>query len=329
MSTDDALSLSAIARGSWSLTLPTPIGSTPSDPAPTDVAATDAVTAVPSLARRMTRRAIDLFVISFLIVVGLSTGQQLIEWWRVDPASAPEPPMVNPVDLDWNRTPVTIQFGSASTSLERMPFAGGRKQLDEELTRLGKAIVTTTEIVPSVMEEAERDWLEALQAAPPVFWDSTRGNVYRRHEPLPSFVATRFNEQSGNDLITQRIVGWGLAFPTAPGEWTIYVFHPRSAKSAQAESTARIGLPPGAQNITSLEGSDDCQWRVFQGRGDIAGWVQHFEEQLGTGALVSRDISENSANLKYRRERTLSDIQIRRERDGRLTGVIWSAPERE
>ncbi len=324
MSTNDALPLPAFARGSRSLTHPAPTSSTV-DPAPQG-----AVTAAsPNLARRMTRRAIDLLVISFLIMVGLSTGQQLIEWWRVDPESTPEPPIVNTADLDWDRTPVTIQFGSASTTLERIPFAGGPKQLDEELTRLGKAIVTSAEIIPSIMEDAERDWLEALQVAPPVFWDSTRGNVYRRQKPLPSFVATRFTEQGGNDLITQRIVGWGLAFPTAPGEWTIYVFHPKSAKSAQSDPLTKIELPKGAQNITSLGGSDGCQWRVIQGRGDLAGWVQHFEEQFGTGALVSRDVGENSANLKYRRERVLSDVQIRCEHDGRLTGVIWSAPERE
>lgn len=282
----------------------------------------------PSLARRMTRRAVDLLVISFLVVVGLSTGSQLVEWWRVDPASNTDPAVVNTVDLDWNHTPVTLQFGNSATSLRRIPFLGGRKQLEEELTRLGQFIVTTTEVIPSIMDEAEQGWLEALQTARPVFWDSNQGNVYRRHEPLPSFVATRFVDPAGT-AVTQRIVGWGLAFPASPGQWTIYVFHPDSVTSPKQHSLATIVLPAGSRNITSLSGSDGCQWQVIQGRGDLAGWVQHFDEQWGTECRVSRDVQADSANLKYRRTRVMTDVQIRREHDGRLTGVIWSAPEKE
>ena len=138
-----------------------------------------------------------------------------------------------------------------------------------------------------------------------------------------------FRSVADAEPVVQRIVGWGLAFPVVPGQWTIYVFRPDLAKSVPGDSPAAFALPPAARNITSLRGSDGCQWRVIQGRGDIAGWVQHFDRQFGTDALVSRTVDERTANLKYRRERTMTDVQLRREHDDSLTGVIWSARERE
>ena len=305
------MSLPAVSRGSRSLT------STP---------------AVPPLARRLTRRAIDLLAVAFLIAVGLSVGQQLVEWWHIDPnAAAPDMSGLSGVDLDWSRTPVTLKFGEASTSLERIPFQGSRKQMEEELTRIGQSIVSSTEPSPAPMDDAEKDWLTALNAAPPVFWDSTRGNVYRRREPLPSFVATRFTDaESGTgEQIGQRIVGWGLAFPSGPVDWTIYVFHPDSAKSVLADAPQLVVPPDGSRNITHVRGSDGCQWHVIQGRGDLAGWVQHFNNQFGSEALVARAVGTQTASLKYRRDQIMTDVQIQCEPDGRLTGVIWSAKERE
>lgn len=297
------------------------------------------MSSVPSsrtLSHRLLRRAIDLLVVAFLVVVGLSVGSQLIEWWRTDASDvAPDLSGLAGSDLDWSRTPIMLRFGDASTALERIPYHGTRQQLNDELIRIGQSIVTTNEIGTAAPEAVEREWLVALQAAPPVFWDSTRGNVYRRDEPLPSFVATRFEEtarqgpaQEG-DVTAQRIVGWGLAFPSGPNDWTIYVFHPDSAKNTQAEVRPEIALPADASNLTNLSGSDGAQWRVIQGRGELAGWVQHFDRQFGSEHTVARVVRTQTASLKYRRERILTDVHIRREPDGRLTGVLWSAKERE
>lgn len=294
-----------------------------------------------SLGRRLSRRALDLLVVAFLVTVGLSVGRQLIDWWRIDPSAVtPDLSSLNPVELDWSRTPVTLQFGDAATALQRIPFVGNRKQLDAELTRIGQSIVTTVEVTSSRMEDTEKDWLAVLREAPPVFWDSTRGNVYRRHEPLPSFVATRFVEPqrvvkpqtaiatTDDEPTTQRIVGWGLAFPTSPGDWTIYVFHPDSAASTSSPHETLLTAPEGSRNVTHIQGADGCQWRVIQGRGELSGWVQQFHQQFESSAVVAKIVGPRTASLKYRREQTVTDIQIRCEPDGRLTAVIWSANER-
>ena len=272
-----------------------------------------------------------MLVIAFVATVGLSVGRQLIDWWRTDPDSTlPDLSDLSGVDLDWTRTPVTLRFGDAPTAIERVPFLGDRRRLDDELTKIGKSPVMTGEPPTAPATEAERDWLVALQTAPPVLWDSTRGNVYRRHEPLPSFVATRFVERTNDDDSDtgQRIVGWGLAFPSEVGEWTIYVFRPESTGVAGETSTDDIPLPPGARNITNLHGAGGSRWLVFQGRGDLAGWVQHFDNQLGGGNVVSRTLGTQTASVKYRRERSVFDVQIRRDPNGSLSGVIWSAQQK-
>ena len=282
-----------------------------------------------SLGRRLTRRAVDLLVIGFVLTVGLSVGRQLIEWCRTDSISlTPDFSGLTAVDLDWNHTPVTLRFGDSATAMERRPFQGARKQLEDELTRIGQSLVVASETPTLPIEEAEQGWLTALEATPAVLWDSTRGNVYRRKEPLPSFVATRFIEGSGDDAGKQRIVAWGLGFPTSPGDWTIYVFRPDSARPTPAAPSS-LQLPDDSRNITDLHGVDGCRWRIIQGRGDIAGWVQHFEVQYGQKFVVSKSISPQAASLKIRRDQFVTDIQIRREPDDRLTGVIWSAPERK
>ena len=173
-----------------------------------------------SLSGRLARRAIDLLVIGFFGVVALSVGSQLIEWWRTDPESiTPDLTGLAGVDLDWSRTPIAMQFGDASTSMERTPLQGDSDRLDEVLTKAAQSIVGSSQLPTAPPTHAEREWLTALETAPPVVWDSTLGNVYRRDEPLPSFVATRLvdaaDHLAGEPI--RRVVGWGLAVPTARG----------------------------------------------------------------------------------------------------------------
>jgi hypothetical protein len=281
----------------------------------------------PSLGSKLTRRAIDLLVIGFVAVVGLSVGSQLIDWWRTDPQAAlPDLSALGGTDLDWNRTPIAMQFGDAVTSIERIPLQGDYKRLDEELTKIGRSVVTSSQPPVAPPTDAERDWLTALQTAPPLLWESTLGNVYRRQDPLPSFVATRFVEATGSDGegLTQRVVGWGLAFPSGPGLWTIYSFRPEAVRVAEVSPVGEIVLPDGARRMTQMRGADGCQWLVFQGRGDLAGWVQQFDAVFGTQAVVSKTVGTQSASLKYRTAEMVADVQMRRERDGSLSGVIWS-----
>lgn len=281
----------------------------------------------PSLAHKLTRRAIDLFVIGFVAVVGLSVGSQLIDWWRTDPqAAVPDVSGLGGADLDWSRTPIAMQFGDAATSIERIPLQGDHKRLDEELTRVARSVVASSQPPAAPPTEAEREWLAALQTAPPLLWDSTLGNVYRRQEPLPSFVATRFAEPTDSDgePLSQRVVGWGLAFPSGQGAWTIYSFRPETTRVAEASSVRDIVLPDGARRVTQMRGADGCQWLVFQGRGDLAGWVQQFDGWFGVKAIVSKSVGTQSASLKYRTVEMVADVQMRRERDGSLSGVIWS-----
>lgn len=286
-----------------------------------------------SLSRRLGRRAIDLLVVAFVILVGLSIGRQLMDWWRADPETGgPNLSGVTGNDFDWNRLPVKLQFGSASTAIERIPFRGGITQVEERLTTIGKAIVDSAELPRAAMLEAERDWLKLLQLAAPVLWDSDRGNVYRRQEPMPSFVATRFAvpdddpSSPGDDAPAQRIVGWGLAFPKSPVDWTIYVFHPEAAPAIQSSSRSRFDLPAGSQNVTNLVSASGAEWHVFQGRGDVSSWVQHFDRQFAAATQLVRTVESEAASLKYRDQRYVTDIQIRRENEGQLTGVVWSAP---
>ncbi len=282
-----------------------------------------------SLAHKLTRRAIDLFVIGFVAVMGLSVGGQLIDWWRTDPQeAAPDVSGVAGADLDWNRTPIAMQFGDAATSIERIPLQGDYQRLDEELTKTARSIVASSRPPASPPTEAEREWLAALQTAPPLLWDSTLGNVYRRQDPLPSFVATRFIEPADNDgeELSQRVVGWGLAFPSGPGAWTIYSFRPEAARVAESSPARDIALPDGARRVTQMRGADGCEWLVFQGRGDLAGWVQQFDVAFGAPSVVSKSVGAQTASLKYRTSELVADVQLRRERDGSLSGVIWSTP---
>lgn len=280
-----------------------------------------------SLSGRLARRAIDLLVIGFFGVVALSVGSQLIEWWRTDPESiTPDLTGLAGVDLDWSRTPIAMQFGDASTSIERTPLQGDSDRLDEVLTKAAQSIVGSSQLPTAPPTHAEREWLTALETAPPVLWDSTLGNVYRRDEPLPSFVATRLvdaaDRLAGEPI--QRVVGWGLAFPTARGQWTIYTFRPEATRAMKTSATRDIPLPEKSRRVTQLRGADGCQWLVFQGRDDLARWVQHFDDAFGAKAVLTRTVGTQSASLKYRLSDTIADVQLRRERDGSLTGVVWS-----
>lgn len=281
----------------------------------------------PNLAARLARRAIDLFVIGFVVVVGLSVGGQLVDWWRTDPESvAPNLSGLAEADLDWSRTPIAMQFGDATVSIERAPFEGDYPRLEKELLKTARRIVESSSAPTSPPTAAEREWLEALKTAPPELWDSTLGNVFRQQDPLPSFVATRFTEPNRSDEegLTQRIVGWGLAFPSGPATWTIFSFRPESARVADAVAVRDVSLPENARWLTQLRGGDGCQWLVFQGRGDIAVWVKHFEGLFGAKSIVAKSVATQRVSMKFRADSTVTDLQIKQERNGTLTGVIWS-----
>lgn len=273
--------------------------------------------------RRLFRRALDLFVIAFLGMVGLSTGSQLVDWWRADPAP-PDLSGISGLDPDWTRVPVSIQFGAASTRWERVPFEGDRLRLQAELERIGKQLVSSSAVPTGEVDGPERAWIEFLNQEPALFWDSTEGNVYRRDEPLPSFVATRFAEAGG---LNQRIVGWGIAFPAGPSTWTIYVLRPDDAATQSAPGPAPLELPDSSRSLAMLADTQGTRWQVIQGRGPLAHWVKHFEQALSDGQMLSRQVGVSSASLKSRRDGSLTEIHIQSDRHNVLTALIWVAKE--
>lgn len=276
-------------------------------------------------ARKLVRRIIDLLVIIFIAAVGLTLGRQLIEWWRMDSSAVTSPvPLLSGIDFDWSRAPITMQFGDAETSIQRTPFQGDRKRLNGELIRIARSIVVTSKALVQPPDLAETEWLALLRKAPAVFWDLTMGSVYLRQDPLPSFVATRFIESAGNEHeIVQRIIGWGLAFPSESGGWTIYSFCPDASGSGEISPEFPLVIPEGSRRLTRMRDAHGCQWLLIQGRGDLASWVQQFEDSFGKNAVVSKSVGVRSASMKYRTTDLMADVQLQSESADVLSGVIW------
>lgn len=261
------------------------------------------------------RRVLDLFVISWVAAVGLTTGRQLVDWWREDTGTVPQP--VRDTGEDWYRRPVEFSVGQRGVPMHRSPFVGTRAEVERRLMQLVQSRLKDAPLPENSPHDDERAFLQKLKAELPIATDHGRGTLYRWPAPWPGVIGTLPSEGA------ERIIAHGFAVPSGEDKWTIFVL---SALALSGSQDSRSNLPSGA--VPLLSWTDEAGRRVatFRGTGSLAEWVAFWEQQYWEETRTVRDVHDDTATLQFRSQQFVTDIQLQRAEDGKLTGVCWTIP---
>lgn len=266
----------------------------------------------PSVGSVLRRRALDLTVIAWVVVVGLTTGRQLVEWWREDPATTPL--ASGDAGEDWSRRPVDLRIGARGLPLHRTPFVGSRDAVEQQLLQQVQARLQHVAEPTSPIEETERQLLERLATEQPIATDHGRGVLYRWAAPWPGVIGTIHVAEQ------QRLAVHGFAVPAGEQKWTIFLFE----GSGESDSTAAETLPPGARRLLSWTDASGRRVATFRGPGPITEWVGFWGQHFSSHTCTVREIQADRATLQFRNDTTVTDLHFHAEKPGQLTGVMWT-----
>ncbi len=269
----------------------------------------------PSWPAFLRRRALDLFVIAWIGAVGMTTGRQLVDWWREDPSAVPMP--VRDTGEDWYRRPVEFSIGQRGMPMYRSPFVGTRDDVERRLMQLVQSRLKDAPLPDTPPDAAEQSFLEKLKAELPIATDHGRGNLYRWPAPWPGVIGTL---PAGE---TERIIAHGFAVPSGQEKWTVFVL---SSLALSRSQDSRSTLPLRAVPLLSWTDEEGRRVSTFRGTGSLTEWTAFWEQRHRKDVGTVREITETTATLQFRTETSVTDIQIQRADDGKLTGVCWTIP---
>lgn len=225
----------------------------PSPPPPRDFA---------ELAKRISGRTTDLFAITLVVIVLLSMGTRLTQWWRAEPPVVTAVPANAPLAIWDNPANLAVDFEGGPWKLTRATAAGSA----EEVTRA--AMETARRTLESSLsrdlpppDAAELQWLNQLHGWPPQV-QTNHGEVFVLGGPWPWIVATQSalvetaeSPDASPAADSRRVICWAFALPQSPQQWTLYTAV-RATGAATSPSTAKIAIPANAQQFLTAR----SQW---------------------------------------------------------------------
>ncbi|HET6426054.1 MAG TPA: hypothetical protein VFG20_20355 [Planctomycetaceae bacterium] len=261
------------------------------------------------------RRVLDLVVIGWVAAVGLTTGRQLVDWWREDASATPS--IVGDAGEDWSRRPVDVRVGPRGVPLYRSPFVGDREAVEQRLMQLVQSRLSDTPVPTARPDESEQQLLDRLKTEPPIATDHGRGVLYRWSAPWPGMIGTIFVEQQ------ERLAVHGFAVPAGENKWTTFILSPLALSGSRNSPTT---LPPRVIPLLSWTDEAGRQVATFRGPGVLAEWIAFFDQRYRTATSTVRAVTSDSATLQYRHDKHVIDVQIQTAENGQLTGVMWTVP---
>ena len=241
------------------------------------------------LGRRMTSRTTDLLAIGIVVVVSLTMGRQILQWWGTD---APQVLDMGPLDnsnSEWGAgsRPVTLEFGNSPLTMTRQVIAqGGPQGALNAVREHCQQILVTAGPPDTPPDRAERDQLQALRSLTPDIEQPGKWQLFSLGGAMATVVGIKtFSGLTGNldrasPSAVRRVICWGLVFPGLnQGSWTTYTFVRRQGGvwSASGFDLSQLALPAGCQRTVLMQEAGQTGLLGFQGRMDTAAWQSHFD----------------------------------------------------
>lgn len=276
-----------------------------------------------SLARMIAGRATDLLAIGLVLMVGLSAGDQIVAWWRAEPASMPSPSGVGADELaDWDARSVDVTFGESGATLSRRIVSGDRSAAEQALTKFCGEI--SARVAPSAepVTADEAEWLRRIERLPTTVESSENVDaVYLLPAPLPQAVSVRQVSSRSVAGSEHRMIATAWALPYGEKRWLLYAT-PFGGQSA-GPVIGEILLPPGARRVLSWRDADGAAVVAFEGSGSLADWTGYYRKET---ELKPQSVAGNAAVLRGRHNDSQWDVQLQSSGD-RVTGICWCTPD--
>ncbi len=273
-----------------------------------------------SLARIIAGRATDLFAVGLVLMVGLSAGNQIVAWWRVEPSSMSHPVGADEL-ADWDARAVDVTIGDSGATLSRRIISGDRSAAEQALAGFCGDVSArvTSATVPVTADEA--GWLKRIETLPPAVesGDSVDA-VYLPPAPLPQAVAVRQVRARSADDADHRITATAWALPYGEGRWLLYAT-PFAGQSA-GPVIGELELPPGARRILGWRDENGAAVVAFEGGGSLQDWTGYYRK---LAQLETQNLTGGSAILRGRHANSQLDVQLQSNGD-RVTGICWCTP---
>lgn len=285
------------------------------------------------LARRMRDWTTNLLFTAIVLVVGLSLGRQLIEWWRADPeAMVHAPAPMGPGDeFDAG----TLDLGDMPYTLETYGFKGRKELARAELLERCRRIVAV-EATLGESSDGERKLLELVARRQPL--ESGEGGaweLFELEEPLPIIVGVRKlpeKASTGEDSSTpsRRVLVWGTVIQNGESAWNLYTFQSRTVADRQAAGTHDVPLPSGSRRLMSLTSASGSSWLAFQTAESCDRSQSFFAERLtltGASSVAWSQLDKNWQGVgTWRGAKDRLFIRLAPDGRGGCTGLVVLEP---
>jgi hypothetical protein len=293
------------------------------------------------LARQIRSRTTDLIAIAVVVVLGLTVGRQLVDWWATEPADLMSAVETGQPAVAWGagESPVIIETGDRPYALQRQVVAGDQDRalaVSIENCRRG---LRSGEFPQHAPDSAEQRLLEQLERQEPIDELPGGGRIYRIKQAFPMFAGTRAglddsakNSSNPGPTTGRRVVCWTLAFPSGSSAWTVFTYYPTTnSRGAVSPTLPQIVLPAGSRRVLSLRDEAGGALIAFAGVGPAEVWAHEFDQWCrAEGGVIARDWerSETSWTARYRfgagEHPTWIDIHIRPGEAGQLSSGMLS-----
>lgn len=295
------------------------------------------------LARRISAITTNCLLTAMVLIAGLGFGRQVLKWWGDGTAETarPSPTVEALAGLADPSRPHVLQFGDYPWSLRRQSISGDQQAAAVALRADCRRAVQQARLPEDRPERAEREFLKRLAAREPVQQESGTWRLYELNDAFPMVVGTR-QPVAGGDSATEetlaagdhRVVAWGLAIPSEPGEWTLCTFQPEPASGGQTLGLPDVPIPPDCARTLSFRVVGGGAMVAFEGPQHPHDWIRFYDRWFAThnwkAAAEGWRRSGSSWHARFASTERASagsvDVHFGAGGRGRATGLIVMSP---
>ncbi len=302
-----------------------------------------APTGMGRVAKRWGNWAANLLVSGLIIVVALTFGRQVKEWWDAESpgdGTGHAAAVLGESAIGDELQPHQLEFGDVPFALQRSQFAGDQAAVFQALRDKCRAALQQSTSANHQPGPVEAKMLARIAAVEPVE-TVANGSIYQLEGPILLVVAVRQvpadnSQPHRREVVASRsgVVSWGLGVPTADSAWTLFTYSAADRSEGTTSNLALDALPDSCRRTMSLQAEDGGSLVGFRVDGPPQALMDEFDRRLTQRGWTSdvpwRRIG-SGWHARFMQNRNRLDVQFaaadRQTMSGMLTLVVSSSDE--
>ncbi len=298
-----------------------------------------------SLARKLSRRATDLFAIAILAVGVLSVSGRLTDWWATSPDDVlrtdQSVAQIVGSQISWGagETPVALRLGQLPVVMHRQIIVGDETRAQAVASERCRSILRQVSAEKLAVDNAERDLVKKLKDQKPVDEQKGHWQLFRIDQSQAMMVGTLLfgiRQQTASQLADGddlELVCWAMVVPKGDAQWGVFVFE---KSSSPISAVVNVPLPGGATIVFSMTDPSGGQLASFESgeltvdsRRVAAEWRDYWDRELASRMWRPTREWERISNgwaARFESPESICEI-ILNPKDDRLRGLATLTPK--